>query len=581
MPHREDSSTAFKNRLGAFIHHPATSLVVVVAILISVTLVVMHVTLRDDHPWQRPIEYAEWGLMVLFFFELGTKCYVAPDKLRFLGQYWVDIIAILPWAQSLRVLRILRLLRVFRVAIILSRRVRFLSGLFRSAVGEYVVLSMIMVLLLLVGSFALYVSEARARVARHERLLVHCAQRLNQIEAEVDGRPVLAEPPEDVVVRPLPDVMELRKQLDRLVVRLDGHPELKTPTPRRALLRELDGFDGSLPNGKPLTFGDKSQQGDLAEFENSFWATLYFLVATEPMINVPTTTVGRLIVLAVMFGGLTTFAIFTGVVTALMVNRLKRRMEIDDMDRFQLNEHILVCGWNTLVPLIIEEILEAADQKSAIVVIADLPEPPPEIADLKGGARVYFVRGDCTKPEALDQGRVRQARLGIIVADTTIPRSDQDRDARTVLAALMIERMSPGIYTCAELLNRDNEPHLRAAGIEEVIVTSEVGGHHLAMAAMYSGITEVLSELLTAKVGKTLVKLPVPEAFVGVTYSIALARFKRERDDLVIGVEIKGQDGNRAEGYAMLVNPKGEIVLGARDNLVLIAVTNRKEGKKA
>ncbi len=565
-----------KNKVGAFVHHPVTSLIVVLAILTSVSLVVAHLLLDEVSEWQRPVEVVQIALTVFFFFELGTKYYVAPDKARFFAQYWIDIIAVLPWTQSLRVLRILRLLRVFRVALILSRRVRFVATLFRSAVGEYIVLGMIMLLLLAVGTFALYVSEGRARVQRERQLLAYCDERLQEIDAQLSGKP----PPDfdpGAGMRAEHDAESLRERLGVIAQKLHAREPLPGSN-ERALLEELGQLEAKLPRRKRATFGDKSQANDLSEFENSFWAILYFLVATEPMINVPSTTVGRLIVLAVMFGGLTTFAIFTGVVTALMVNRLKRRMEIDDMDRFQLTGHMLICGWNNLVPLIIEEITQAPGKDTAIVVIADLEEPPARIANLAGGARVYFVRGDCTLPEALEQGRVRQAKIGIIVADTTKARSDQDRDARTVLAALMMERMSPGIYTCAELLNRENEQHLRAAGIEEVIVTSEVGGHHLAMAALYSGITEVLSELMTAKVGKTLAKVPVPEGYVGLTYTDALTRFKREKDNLVIGLEIKGQDGARSPGYHMLVNPSGEVKLGARDNLILIAVTQKKRG---
>lgn len=567
-----DRQRLLKDKLGAFIHHPAMSLVVVVAIMISVSLVMVHLLFDEDHPLQHPIEATQIALTVFFCFELGAKCYVAPSKGRFFAQYWIDIVAILPWTQSLRVLRILRLLRVFRVAMILTRRVRFVSALFRSAVGEYLVLGMIMTLLLVVGSFVLYASESRARLKRGEELLRHCGRRIGELEALAGT----------AVNRPNgvdrgSSVRMVRDRCAVLAARIRQEPgtrPVKLPVgERQHVLAELDRMLARLP---APSFGFNGEPQGLGEFENSFWATLYFLVATEPMIAVPTTTVGRLVVLVVMFGGLTTFAIFTGVVTALMVNRLKRRMEIDDMDRFQLNNHMLICGWNRLVPLMIEEITASSKGRdSAIIVVAELEEPPPEVSALTADYNVYFVSGDYTKPESLDAARVRQARLAVIVADTTRPRSDQDRDARTVLAALMIERMCPGIYTCAELLNRDNEQHLRAAGIEEVIVTSEVGGHHLAMAALHSGITEVFSELLDNKVGKNLMKVPVAARFVGMAFEDVLSQSKASQDDLVIGVEIKGQDGSRTEGYRMLVNPPRDMTLGERDNLIVISSPRR------
>jgi voltage-gated potassium channel len=482
-----------KERLGAFIYHPVVSVAIVLLILLSVALVILHLTLHHAHPWQPALLAIEYAITTLFAVEIAIKAYVAPDRLRFLSQYWIDIIAIIPWVQSLRVLRILRLLRVFRAAMLLSRRFRFMSALFRSAMGEYLVLAMILITLLTLGSFTLYLTE------RHER---------DRILAEHPaGAPHPPPPPEDQ---------------------------------------------------------------DLTNPMNAVWATVFFMVANEPMVGVPRTTVGKAVTLAVMFGGLTTFAIFTGVVSALMVTRLRRRMEIDDMDRFQLTDHLVILGWNSSVPLIVDELQVLRTEAPALVIVAELEELPQEVARLKVASHVFFVPGDYTKPDVLELARIQYARRAIIVADSTKPRSDQDRDARTVLAALMVERMNPKIISCAELLNRQNEAHLRAVGIEEVITTSEAGGHHLAMAAMHPGLANVLSELLTAKKGKTLVKQAVPDDLVGATFLRALEQLKHDRNSLLLGVEVLGRDGSRTPGYSMNVNPPPETILGPRDNLVLI-----------
>jgi voltage-gated potassium channel Kch len=553
-----DDRDQIKNRLGAFIHHPLCSLVIAILIVVSVSLVMVHLTLPEGHAAQGPVEFAQWVITIIFVIELSLKCYVAPSRSRFFGQYWVDIIATLPWTQSLRVLRVLRLLRMFRVAVILSRRVRFVSAIFRSAVGEYVVLAMVMLTLLGVGTFALYVSESRARLNARAAELNLVQRDLREVERQVRLQPR----DHHAAVPHVPTRDELLQRIEAVSAQLERNQKIAEPQ-RHALERDLRRLERRLP---PTT-----DDQHLGTMENSFWATIFFLVATEPMIDVPRTNVGRAIVLAVMFGGLTTFAIFTGIVTALMVNRLKRRMEIDDMDRFTLVDHVVICGWNRLVPLIIGEVTNAPGMsETAVVVVADLEDPPDEIDSGRTGL-VYFVRGDYTKPDVLKQARVPYAARAIIVADTTIPqRSDQDRDARTVLSALMIERMKPDIYTCAELLNPDNEAHLRAAGIEEVVVTSEVGGHHLAMAALHFGLAEVLNEMMTGRFGDTLRKRPVPADYAGLGFLEVVERCKREQDSMVIGIEVKGQDGTGSEGYAMRLNPEPDMRVGERDNLVLI-----------
>lgn len=473
-----------RERLGALVHHDAVSIGVAVLIIVSVFLTLAHLHLPHEDPRQLPIEVVNGFITLVFVVELSLKAYVAESWGRFLGTYWIDIIAVIPWAHSLRVLRILRLLRVFRAAHILSRRIRFVSGLLRSAIGEYLVLAMILVTLLTIGAYTLFLSE-RAHALHHGR--------------------------------------------------------------------------------------DADPSDDLDDPVNAAWATVFFIVANEPMIGAPKSPLGKGVTLLVMFGGLTTFAVFTGVVSALMINRLRRRTEIDDMDRFQLTDHLVVCGFNKRVPQILEELSHARSQEvPAVVIVAELDELPQEVTKLPIAPRVFLVRGDSTTPALLEQARIAHARRAIIVADDTRPRSDQDRDARTVLSALMVERMSPRITSCAELLNRDNEVHVRAAGVEEVVTTPEAGGQHLAMAALHPGLADVVSELISAKRGPTLVKEAVPPALVGQTFGAALEHLKRTRNAILVGVEAHGRQGSKAQGYKVHVNPPASLQLAVDDNLFLI-----------
>lgn len=478
-----------KERLGHFIYHPFTSTAVAVLIVVSVLLTIEHLHLDPDDPLQGPIFLVDLVVTVLFMVELAIKAYVAESWRRFFSQYWVDLVAVIPWVQSLRVLRILRLLRVFSVALIVSRRIRAVSSIMRSAIGEYLLLAAILCTLFGIGTYTLYLSE-------------------------------------------------------------HGH--------------------------RAVTGPDANPDDDLDDLGNAAWATVFFLVANEPMIAAPKSPLGKGVALAVMFGGLTTFAVFTGVVSALMVGRLRRRTEIDDMDRFQLTDHIVLCGWNHRAPLILEELGYArTNEVPAVVVIAELEELPPEVAKLPIGPRVFLVRGDSTTPALLEQARITHAKRAIIVADSTRPRADQDRDARTVLSALMVERMNPKIATCAELLNRENEVHLRAAGVEEVVTTPEAGGQQLAMAALYPGLGDVVSELISAKSGASLAKEPASDEVVALTFGAALEKLKRDRNVILVGLEVNGREGKKSPVCQMLVNPPHSTLIGPRDNLVMIVATGR------
>ena len=90
-----DHKDLLKNRLGAFIHHPFTSLVVALLILLSVSLVMVHLTLPEDHRAQGPIELLQWLITAVFVLELSIKCYVArsyPLAMLWRAYAWTTVV---------------------------------------------------------------------------------------------------------------------------------------------------------------------------------------------------------------------------------------------------------------------------------------------------------------------------------------------------------------------------------------------------------------------------------------------------------------------------------------------------------
>lgn len=182
--------------------------------------------------------------------------------------------------------------------------------------------------------------------------------------------------------------------------------------------------------------------------------------------------------------------------------------------------------------------------------------------------RVYLVSGDFTKAELLEKAGVRRASKAIIMSDKTGMRGDQDRDARTILAALTIEKLNRSIYTCAELLSREHEPHLRMAGVEDVVCVSEYGATLISSMAIHSGLSSIIGELLSVQYGNDFFKLEVPPAMEGKTFAEAAALIKQKHDALLMAIEKPGGGGKKRE---MELNPKADQVLTKSDRMVVIS----------
>jgi voltage-gated potassium channel len=274
------------------------------------------------------------------------------------------------------------------------------------------------------------------------------------------------------------------------------------------------------------------------------------------------------IALLLMLAGITLFAFLTGVISAIMVKKLIGGVNVKDLEMEDLNNHIIICGWNRSAGLIIEEFQSIKNCRSTpIVLIAEFKTDPPLNYNIIDRNMIYITRGDYTKVEVLKSAGIEKAQIAFIVPDRTIERSDQDRDARTVLAALTIEKLSKKVFTCVELLNRSNESHLKMAGVEEVIVSDEYAGYIMSAAAQNYGIVAILNELLNSKYGNQLYKLNIPSSWVGKTVRNYYLLLKEQYNAILLAVENKKNHPKSTQ-----VNPDNDYTFKDGDKLILISL---------
>lgn len=308
----------------------------------------------------------------------------------------------------------------------------------------------------------------------------------------------------------------------------------------------------------------------IGSFAQSVWWATFTMMAGEPVGAEPQTAQGRVVLLIMMLGGMTVFALLTGTISALMVERLRGSLEARDMQIEELEDHIIVCGWNRGGPRLVAELgqsVEYADR--AVVLIADLPrDEDPEI-DFRhiGRDRVFVVRADYTRIQVLKDCGIHRAGLAILLADKLGQRSDQDRDARTVLAALSIEKLNPSIFTCAELLHQENAHPLKLAGVEEIVIASELSSTIMAHASLNDGLVGLIDEILTSSYGNAFHKSDLPEDWTGFSFEDVMLRLRTDHHALLVAAERRHESGT---GWVQHVNPL-DFQFRAGDRLVFLS----------
>ena len=301
-------------------------------------------------------------------------------------------------------------------------------------------------------------------------------------------------------------------------------------------------------------------EGEEFDLEDSVWFSVYSLFAGEPIPGPPRTIGGKIVAVFVMFMGLTIFAMLTGTVSAFMVERLQS--EGVKVNWSELRNHVVICGWNSKAEIIVKEFrASAVGDKTSIVVIAQWDHEPPTLPQ-EIESNVLFYNDDFTRVAALEHVGIHHASRCIIMADTSGGRTEQDADARTILAALTVEKLNPAVYTCAELLNRSYGSHLTMGQVNDYVVSGEYGAYLLAQAAMNRGLMDVFTELLTYQKGSQFYRIPIPKDWIGKAYLDAFLELKTSQNAVLVSVHTADDQ--------MLVNPT-DYKFCAGDEIVAIA----------
>lgn len=308
-----------------------------------------------------------------------------------------------------------------------------------------------------------------------------------------------------------------------------------------------------------LTHFENPNSGTEKLSEN-FWVSLFTVAQAEYAGQLPESTGGKLVLLCLELSGLTLFAVLTATASAFLVDKLRDGTVLQQMHLEDLEDHVLICGWNSGLESTIKQIQQHPNFcQREFVVIADRPELP-ELAEVPYRHRVRLVRDDFTRIEVLQRCNVGQASVALIVSDIAEGRTRQDADARTVMAALTIEKLNPDVYTCAELSNAMNESHLRMGNVNEVVITQDLAGHLLARAAVSPSSWRALHELVqpsTSRPGFT--SYPVDPTLVGREFAQLVGEWIAGPGILLVGVY--------RPGGQTLLNPR-RYQLEAGDELV-------------
>jgi voltage-gated potassium channel len=277
-----------------------------------------------------------------------------------------------------------------------------------------------------------------------------------------------------------------------------------------------------------------------------YWAVTTVIGSGDPsFVNSPG---GFIIGWLLAFFGVAIVAAMTGAVVGFVIDFLLK--EGQGMGAAGYTDHIVVCGWNTTARDLIEE-LKGDEFQTKVVVLHDSERNP-------AGDGVYFVRGDITSTEDLERCGIREAASAIVFpVDRT-----NEADMRSILAVMAIESIAPEVRTVVEANNPAHVDHFKRAEADEILVTSRLASRLLARSALYPGLSELVTDIVSGGEGSELYRVALPDDYVGVSIDELSAKLRGEHRATLLAVTRDGRS---------MTNPPADFRLQAGDDAVVVA----------
>jgi|TARA_B100001105_G_C22387522_1_gene442704 voltage-gated potassium channel len=275
--------------------------------------------------------------------------------------------------------------------------------------------------------------------------------------------------------------------------------------------------------------------GKITEGEAPFWWAIVTMTTVGYGDFAPKTPEGRMFAVLVMFAGISLTAMFTAIISSIFV--AKRIREEKGLEKVNIKNHIILCGWNRNADKIIDSIQYLAERgRKDIVLINDLDEE--EIARLKTRyrkIRLHFVAGDYTSEQVLVKANLEVAET-VIIIPSDISDSIHNPDDKTILAALTIKGLEPNIRLIAYLHNRENLTHIKRANANEVVISDDFGAYMIASHVMDPGIPQAVNRLLDNVSKNRFKRVDIPSEFIGKPFDNLFNHFRKKNNSILVGV---------------------------------------------
>ena len=288
---------------------------------------------------------------------------------------------------------------------------------------------------------------------------------------------------------------------------------------------------------RPVTIDDYA--------ESFFWALTSLMGNGDP--GFAAGPIGGILYVILIATGLVMIGLITGAIIAVIIDFLLK--EGQGLGASGFRDHIVICGWNPTAREAVDE-LRSDTYRRKIVLIHDAERNPAE-------KLVYYVRGDPSNGEDLARADIDVAEAALVFPNS----SSDEADMKSILTVMAIETIAPDVRTVVEVNNPRHVEHFKRAHADEIVVTPRLASHLLARAALYPGLSTLITDMVSGGAGSELYRVKIPDDYHGMPIDEVSQHFRDDHHATLLAINRLGQTYiNPAQDFALLSTDEALVV---------------------
>ena len=338
---------------------------------------------------------------------------------------------------------------------------------------------------------------------------------------------------------------------------------------------------------------ESKNQPDFNSLKNTLWWTIVTMTTVGYGDMSPKGDYSRLFATFLMLTGIGISGLFTSTMSSIFVT--KKIREGRGLETVKTKNHIVICGYNPNLEMILDFIIKSYNNEFPIVLVNDLSEDKiNSILSKYNKIEIRFVKGDHSRENILEKANVQNSKSVMVLTDD----ADINGDQKTILSTLTLKNINSNLRVIAQVSNRENITHLRRANVDEIIINDKFETFMTASHILDPGVPQALHQLIDENSSHKFQSKSIPKDYIGKTFDelskslrdkygwIAIGLFLEEEKmglsdflsadtsslDAFIEKKMKeaGHSFKQENKLSVLMNPKSDYLIKKGERIIII-----------